>query len=60
MRYQIGALNEKALELMEKKGWEKCTFETYQKAFTFADKVNQWLKCYGFRVINERVERKGL
>ena len=57
MRYQVGALNEKALELMEKKGFEKVKFDTYQKAFKFADKVNQWLKCYGFRVVNERSGR---
>lgn len=50
MEYQVGALNQKALELVEEKGLERYKFTSYSQASRFVDKLNEHFKCNCFRV----------
>lgn len=50
MEYQIGALNQKALDLIEEKGLEKYKFKTYSQASRCVNKLNEHFKDCFFRV----------
>ena len=57
IKYEIGALTNKALELMEEKGFGKYKFTNYQQAFKMVDKLNDYFKCNCFRVVSIMKER---
>lgn len=57
IKYQIGALTNQALELMEEKGFGKYQFTTYKQAFKMVDKLNEYFKCNCYRVVSVLRER---
>lgn len=57
IKYEIGALTNQALELLEEKGLGKYQFTNYQQAFKIVDKLNDYFKCNCFRVVSILRER---
>lgn len=57
INYQIGALNDFALNVVENKKLYKYSFNEYKKAFKVVDKLNELYKCPCFRVITIMPER---
>lgn len=59
INYQIGALNNFALAIVENKKLYKYSFTEYRKAYQIVDKLNELYKCPCFRVVTVQKERKG-
>jgi hypothetical protein len=59
INYQIGALNNFALNIVENKKLYKYSFTEYRKAYQIVDRLNELYKCPCFRVVTVQKERKG-